>query len=47
MALASPTTPRSATEKDLGVPIKFVGTGERPEHFEVFDPAAFVADLTA
>lgn len=36
-----------AVEKELGVPIKFVGTGERPEDFEVFDPAGFVADLTA
>ncbi|HEX6947035.1 MAG TPA: signal recognition particle-docking protein FtsY [Acidimicrobiia bacterium] len=36
-----------AVESDLGVPIKFAGVGEGPDDLEVFDPARFVADLTA
>ena len=31
-----------AVEKELGVPVKFVGLGERMEDLEVFDPDAFV-----
>ena len=34
------------TVKDeLGIPIKFVGTGEKPENFAEFDPTKFAADL--
>ncbi len=36
-----------AVENDLGVPVKLVGTGETARDLEDFDPAAFVADLTA
>ena len=30
---------------ELGVPVKFVGTGEQPEDFDRFDPESFVAAL--
>lgn len=36
-----------AVESELGVPVKIVGTGEGLDDLEVFDPARFVADLTA
>ncbi len=32
-----------AVTRALGVPIKFIGTGERAEDFSVFDPEAFAA----
>ena len=32
-----------AVTRALGVPIKFIGTGERTEDFSVFDPEAFAA----
>ncbi len=31
-----------AIEQELGVPVRFVGTGEKPEDFAEFDPVAFV-----
>ncbi|MHB8892891.1 MAG: signal recognition particle-docking protein FtsY, partial [Candidatus Limnocylindrales bacterium] len=34
-----------AIEKDLGVPVRFVGVGERAEDLLPFDPGAFVAAL--
>ncbi|MCK4905761.1 signal recognition particle-docking protein FtsY [bacterium] len=34
-----------AIEQEMKVPIKFVGTGENLENFEVFDPNVFVASL--
>lgn len=36
-----------AVADDLGVPIKFVGMGERVEHLAPFDPQSFVAALFA
>ena len=30
---------------ELGVPIKFIGTGEKPDDFDVFRPAEFAAAL--
>jgi len=34
-----------ATEKALGVPLKFVGTGESIEDFKVFDPESYIREL--
>jgi fused signal recognition particle receptor len=34
-----------AVEKDLGVPVKFVGVGEAMEDLRPFDPGDFVDDL--
>ena len=34
-----------AIEKELGVPVRFAGVGERPEDLVDFDPEAFVAAL--
>lgn len=34
-----------AIRQRLGIPVKFVGTGERPEDLEPFDPAAFAEAL--
>jgi fused signal recognition particle receptor len=34
-----------AIEQRLGVPVRFVGVGERPEDLVAFDPQAFVAAL--
>ena len=34
-----------ATEKALGVPLKFVGTGESIEDFTVFDPESYIREL--
>ena len=34
-----------AVERDLGIPIKLIGVGERPEDLLHFDPAAFVDEL--
>lgn len=34
-----------AIEKELKIPIKFIGTGENLEDFEVFDPKVFVSSL--
>ena len=34
-----------AVADDLGVPIKFIGTGEKIEHLTPFDPQSFVAAL--
>jgi fused signal recognition particle receptor len=31
-----------AIEQELGVPVRFVGTGEKPDDFAEFDPVAFV-----
>ena len=31
-----------AIEEELGLPVRFVGTGERPDDFAEFDPKAFV-----
>ena len=31
-----------AVEKELGVPVKFVGLGERMEDLEMFDPNGFI-----
>jgi fused signal recognition particle receptor len=31
-----------AIEQELGVPVRFVGTGEKPDDFAEFDPQAFV-----
>ena len=36
-----------AVADDLGVPIKFIGTGEKVEHLSPFDPQSFVAALFA
>lgn len=36
-----------AVADDLGVPIKFIGTGEKVENFAPFDPQSFVAALFA
>ncbi len=36
-----------AVTDDLGVPIKFIGTGEKVEHLAPFDPQSFVAALFA
>ena len=36
-----------AVTRALGVPIKFIGTGERTEDFSVFDPEAFAAAVLA
>ena len=36
-----------AVTRALGVPIKFIGTGERPEDFAVFDPEEFAAAVLA
>lgn len=36
-----------AVADDLGVPIKFIGTGEKVEHLTPFDPQSFVAALLA
>ena len=36
-----------AVADDLGVPIKFIGTGEKVEHLAPFDPQSFVAALFA
>ncbi len=36
-----------AVTDDLGVPIKFIGTGEKVENFAPFDPQSFVAALFA
>ena len=33
--------------RELGVPVKLVGLGERPEDVEPFDPAAFVDAIFA
>lgn len=35
----------AAIEKELSVPVKFIGIGENLEDFEVFDPKVFVASL--
>ncbi|HKK28164.1 MAG TPA: signal recognition particle-docking protein FtsY [Gemmatimonadota bacterium] len=34
-----------AVAREVGVPVRFVGTGERPEDLELFDPASFVEGL--
>lgn len=34
-----------ATEKNLGVPLKFVGTGEGVEDFQVFEPEGYIREL--
>ena len=34
-----------ATERELKIPIKFVGTGEGEDDLAAFEPAAYVADL--
>jgi fused signal recognition particle receptor len=34
-----------AVQRDLGLPILYVGLGERPEDLQVFDPEAFIAGL--
>ncbi len=36
-----------AVERTLGVPVKFVGTGEGPEDLAPFDPGSFVESLLA
>jgi fused signal recognition particle receptor len=36
-----------AVEKELGVPVKFVGVGEGLEDLVSFDPDAFVSELLA
>jgi len=36
-----------AVTRALGVPIKFIGTGEQPEDFAVFDPQEFAAAVLA
>ena len=36
-----------AVTRALGVPIKFIGTGERPEDFAVFEPEEFAAAVLA
>ena len=32
-------------KRELGVPVRFVGTGEKLEDFALFDPVAFVMGL--
>jgi fused signal recognition particle receptor len=32
-------------KKELGVPVRFVGTGEKLDDFALFDPVAFVEGL--
>ena len=34
-------------KQKLGLPVKFVGIGEKPEDLEVFDPDAYVEALFA
>jgi len=34
-----------AIRRKLGLPVKFVGVGEKPDDFEVFDPDAFIDSL--
>lgn len=34
-------------KQKLGLPVKFVGVGEKPEDLEVFDPEAYVEALFA
>ncbi|MFM8751891.1 MAG: signal recognition particle-docking protein FtsY [Actinomycetota bacterium] len=34
-----------ATEKSLGVPLKFVGTGEGVEDFQAFEPEGYIREL--
>ena len=34
-----------AIEKSSGVPIKFIGSGEKLEDFELFDPSTYIAGL--
>jgi fused signal recognition particle receptor len=34
-----------ATEKNLGVPLKFVGTGEAIEDLQAFVPADYIREL--
>ncbi len=34
-----------AIRKELGLPVKFVGLGEKPEDVEPFDPETFVEAL--
>ena len=36
-----------AIRQELGLPVKFVGIGERPEDMEVFDPETFVEAMFA
>ncbi len=36
-----------AIEQELGVPVRFVGTGEKPDDFAEFDPHAFVDGILA
>jgi len=36
-----------AVADDLGIPIKFIGTGEKVEDLAPFDPQSFVAALLA
>jgi fused signal recognition particle receptor len=36
-----------AIERELGVPVKFVGLGERADDLAPFDPEAFVDGLLA
>jgi fused signal recognition particle receptor len=34
-----------AIEEELGLPVRFVGTGEKPDDFAEFDPKAFVSGI--
>jgi fused signal recognition particle receptor len=34
-----------AIAAELGIPLKLIGLGERPEDIEPFDPSSFVAGL--
>ena len=34
-----------AIETELGLPVRFVGTGEKPDDFAEFDPRAFVRGI--
>ncbi len=34
-----------AISRQLGIPVSFLGTGEKPENLEPFDPQAFLDDL--
>ena len=36
-----------AIQKELGIPVRFVGTGEKLDDFAEFDPQAFVAAIMA
>ncbi len=36
-----------AIEQELGLPVRFVGTGEKPDDFAEFDPKAFVQGILA